>query len=612
MATNLQQQMANLLKARMEERNAKASKQTATATATADSPANFNPANVNTPANTTAKSSEASTFVRNGIRYNADGTLYVKAVGIKGISSKLERSDRHALKSGVEGDTAAISEQLIEATRRNVDGIVLDDSQVKALEMLKNSNTACLSGAAGTGKTTVINQWVNSLNIQEKVIHKGHAILNVLFLAFTGKAVSQIKAVLPQRYHECCMTIHAALGYYPEPAVNEKGESTRVWVPTYTATNPLNHTLIFIDESTMCNVSLWNKLREATLPTCRFVFIGDINQLPPVGGQPILAHALMHFPHASLEKIHRQGENSPVLRNAHKILKGEAINSETGFAMLQLPNNGMNAAYKVRDLIKALYEQGKYDPMKDQIITGSNDNELGQSTLNALISPYINSNPSQKVFLKVTQKHFAIGDKVMYTKNDYERNLFNGTQGIVTKITPNNRCNGVDNLLALVQPSKIDMDIFDTSRTEDLAKYRDSQIKGEEVNLEEDGKVDGWEASHIVTVAFNDGSTHSFNLCSEIGALQLSYVCTCHKMQGSECRKVIIICHKDNAFIQSREWLYTAVTRAKESVLIMASQGSIARTLNSPRISGQTVDDKIKSFYNLVQKTSTDELPIWE
>lgn len=561
------------------------------------------------------------TYTRNGIRYNADGTPVVKAVGMKGISATLTRSDKHALHSGSTAsadDTASISAALIDSTRRDTSAITLDPSQSAALDILRTSDSpyVCLSGAAGTGKTTVVRFFINSLNIQEHVLHKGNSILNVLFLAFTGKAVSQLKAVLPERYHECCMTIHAALGYYPEDAVNSKGEPCKHWVPTYDATNRLNHTLIFIDESTMCNVALWNKLRAATLPNCRFVFIGDINQLPPVGGQPILAHALMNYPHGTLEQIHRQSAESPVLRNAHKILHCEPIQSEAGFAMLSLPVNGMSAAYKVRDYIKLLYDQGKYDPIQDQIITGSNDNELGQSTLNALISPYINSNKPQKVFLRVTQKHFAVGDKVMYTKNDYERNLFNGTQGIVTAIVPNDKCSTVDSLLSLVQPSTISYDFLDQpiQTAEDLAKYRDRQIAGEDQNLEadkEDGSVEGHEASHKVTVSFNDGSTHTFSLCSELGALQLSYVCTCHKMQGSECRKVIIICHQDNAFIQSREWLYTAVTRAKDSVLILASQGSLARAINSPRISGRTVEDKIKSFYTMTLKNSTDEKPVW-
>lgn len=579
-------------------------------------------------ASTTSSASNAGrvtrsdgTYTRNGIRYNADGTPVVKAVGMKGISAALTRSDKRALHSGATAstdDAATISAALIDSTRRDTSAITLDPSQSTALEILRTSDSpyVCLSGAAGTGKTTVVRFFINSLNIQERVLHKGNSILNVLFLAFTGKAVSQLKAVLPERYHECCMTIHAALGYYPEDAVNSKGEPCKHWVPTYDATNHLNHTLIFIDESTMCNVSLWNKLRAATLPNCRFVFIGDINQLPPVGGQPILAHALMNYPHGTLEQIHRQSAESPVLRNAHKILRCEPIQSEKGFAMLSLPVNGMSAAYKVRDYIKLLYDQGSYDPIQDQIITGSNDNELGQSTLNALICPYVNANKPQKVFLRVTQKYFAVGDKVMYTKNDYERNLFNGTQGIVTAIVPNDKCSTVDSLLSLVQPSTISYDFLDQpiQTAEDLAKYRDRQIAGEEQNLEadkEDGSVEGHEASHKVTVSFNDGSTHTFSLCSELGALQLSYVCTCHKMQGSECRKVIIICHQDNAFIQSREWLYTAVTRAKDSVLLLSSRGSLARTMNSPRISGRTVEDKIKSFYTMVLKNSTDEKPIW-
>ena len=559
-----------------------------------------------------------------------DKTAPVTQYGIAAVAKATARADKVALKTAAEGklDSTGILQV------QDLDAITLDDSQAKALETISQHKMVALTGAAGTGKTTVLRAFVkkNPPTFKWQHIRVGE-VTDTLFLSLTGKAVAQMRLVLPKEYAASCMTIHSALAVYPE-----KQEDGRLrYVPRYHQGNKLECKRVFIDEATMCSVQLWNMLREALPDDCKVCFIGDINQLPPVAGRPILAYALIAFPYAALETIHRQAEESPVLSACHKILRGEPIDTTRGMVIRQCPNDPVDASYEIVKRIIALYHNGQYKPMEDQIITAGNTDALGQEELNARLLPHLTreGNPMHKVFYARRFRTFAVGTKVMYTENDYELGIFNGLQGVVESIEPNPLADpdiefesiGFGRPLTVEDVQNLD-DLTDYKRSEELG------VTGKEVLDEEDA---GRQASHVVTVLFNDGTRVKLFRSSQIANLQVAFVCTCHKMQGSECRKAIIICHKSQALLHSREWLYTAISRAKEAAMIFTSttiskrklthhnDGDITQTLankaslntsiqqciDSPRILGRSAAEKIKTYIRTVMANKEEEQPHW-
>lgn len=554
--------------------------------------------------------------------------------GLASVQKDVKRSDKAALSARAEGNFD--SSNIVQA--KDLDNIALDASQEEALRVISSHKLVALTGAAGTGKTTVLRAFIRRNPPQ---FHWNHLrvgrVTDTLFLSLTGKAVSQMRLVLPKEYATSCMTIHSALAVIPE----QQEDGRRLYVPRYTAANKLECKRVFIDESTMCSVSLWNQLREALPDDCAVCFIGDINQLPPVGGQPILAHALITFPYAALEKVHRQADASPVLHASHLVLRGEPISTMRGLVIRKVPNDPMDAHYAIVRHVVALFQNGQFDPMQDQIITAGNGGPLGQEELNAALLPHLVRSEMMKVFYARRFRVFAIGTKVMYTENDYELGIFNGLQGVVEKIEPNPARDADFEFECMTSSRVISDDDLDAPLLEDMEdiKQRVEEdaigVTGKD-NLDEDDA--GREASHVVTVLFNDGTRVQLHKAKHIGNLIPSFVCTCHKMQGSECRKAIIVVHKDQSIHHSREWLYTALTRAKESALLFTSttiskrkinivagdstptqsladraslNTSIQQCIDSPRILGRSTAEKIRAYIRIVMMNRDAEQPHW-
>src|SRR6185437_11840132 len=227
----------------------------------------------------------------------------------------------------------------------------LDQWQKAALYGLTQQQFANLIGAAGTGKTFTLKQLVKKLeaNIPTIDLNLGRANIDasiaepdyniaVGFCAFTGKAVQQMKRSLPIEYHPLCMTIHKMLGYAPEYVeyISERGEQkTRpIFKPSFTKHRKLPYRVIVIDESSMTPIKLWNELFDAALPDCRFIMVGDINQLPPVQGRSVFGFAMTQWPTFELKEIWRQkiknadgtwttAEANPIVENAWAVLQGK-------------------------------------------------------------------------------------------------------------------------------------------------------------------------------------------------------------------------------------------------------------------------------------------------
>lgn len=562
------------------------------------------------------------------------------------------------------------------------DDFPFDPSQLHAVTELVLNQYGCITGAAGTGKTTTLKKLVDSLldSLSSEVDLNTYFkfqqaedeptpeddddyeaprrfVPSVCLCTFTGKASQQVKKNFPRDWHGNIMTIHRMLAFKPEyyEDLNDSGSlvNKRRFVPTYTAEFKLPWNIIIMDEAGMNSVDLWMMVYAAMNQGCRVYMVGDINQLPPVHGRSIFGFAMGTWPSFELTTIHRQaGTNNSIVDNAWKILQGKTptwdtpkelswmTNKDTITALnwmvknkdwksagFMIPDDPREAAIRIRQALKLL--QGHfYDEIRDTIITainghdGSTGRQLGQIPMNQELALKLNQNPDRYIIDAGRARHnFAVHDKVMATKNDHEQGITNGMTGIIESIEPNpaymgdrNRFGRVEDVNNYMQNgiSDDEEDDFTLDDIDSMSQQFADKIQGREASKE---KAERGPASHIVTVRFGEGD-HAFSIpfatLSEVESLSMAYVVTCHKMQGGESPHVFTIlhtAHKGLALI-SREWLYTAWTRASEKSILLYTPFALRTALNRQKIQGSTLAEKVKSFQKIqnIKVTMQDEL----
>lgn len=523
------------------------------------------------------------------------------------------------------------------------DDFPFDESQLAAINGMIHQDYACLTGAAGTGKTTTTKKLVDELQnlisirqINMKEYFKcgeptesdddyhipDSFIPAIALVSFTGRATQQIKKNFPRDWHGNIMTIHRLLAFVPE-YFEAYDDSTDEWkskmrfAPTYTADVQLPWDIIIIDEAGMTGLDLWHQLWAACKPGCRIYMIGDINQLPPVHGRSIFGFAMAKWPSFELHHIHRQqGTHNAIVDNAWRVLNGEMPISEGRFQMLELKGDHNLSSRQIRKLIPALQQKEIYDPIRDTIITPINGNEgsrgysLGQLPLNREFAMIFNPQSIHPRYIidagRGERRQFAVGDKVMATKNDHEAGITNGMTGLIIEITENAGYGGDHRRFGTVES----VNAYLRETEEDLADTQDFSLESlqEDFQAVEEGKEaakesrDRGPSSHTVSVRFGDDE-HGFELpfqsLSEVSSLMTAYVVTCHKMQGGESPVIIIICHDAHRQMLYREWLYTAITRASQKCILLYSQTALRSAINKQNIKGRTLAEKIQSFNDL-------------
>lgn len=480
--------------------------------------------------------------------------------------------------------------------------ITLDPSQQAAVDGLVAQRYGCIIGAAGTGKTTTVKAIVSRLLATV-------SDLTITFVAFTGRAVQQIKRALPSEMQEYCDTIHGLLEYAPEPEERDDGKGgykiVRVFKPRRTEFNPLTQNVIIVDEGGMVPPYLWNNIFKALARGARVYLLGDINQLPPVQGRSVLGFAMLSWPTFELARIHRTGEDD-IVTGAWDILHGKMPKASGCAALLRVSTNSIEANQHLRAAVQKLHKSGQFDPMQDAIIVPQNVGTIGQEELNRALTPYFNPpqrvngvivNPRTIVTAGSTHRAFATGDKIMVTQNDREQGLTNGMIGIIVSITVNANYKG-ETIGALTAADLQDSGDFS------LDGMHEMNVNGE--SEEEIGERDR-QASHIVTIRFqNVDDDIEFSTAGAINTLKHAYAFTCHKAQGGEYRNVVILVHSANSTMLCREWLYTAWTRAKERVILVYNPRGIEQSLNNQRITGNNLAEKAAKFNELQARNADD------
>ena len=542
------------------------------------------------------------------------------------------------------------------------DDFPFDDSQLEAIHGLVQEQYGCLTGPAGTGKTTVLKKLVDMLrdgtgmislqnywkstptpaDAEDEYEEVNTPIPSICLCSFTGRAAQQVKMNFPTDWHPNIMTIHRMLGFYPEfyetiDAENGQLKQTMRFVPSYTKDNLLPWDIIVVDEAGMCGLDLWHLIWAACKPTTRIFLVGDIQQLPPTHGKSIFGFAMGNWPTWELTHVHRQqGANNSIVDNAHRVLKGlrpvsdspkplqlkdKATAIETlkwmltdkdwRFAMVEVDEASIKAGAYIREMLKLLKNAKFYDPNRDAVITAINGHDtgqtgwaLGQDPMNRELSMILNPDePRYIIDAGRERRNFAVGDKVMATKNDWEAGITNGMTGIIVSIAEHADYTG--NRMAFGRQDLVDAyleELDDEGDEHHGLSLEDFNLESESLGTKEKESRDKGPASHVVTVRFGEGDAAfemAFSTKAEVGTIQLAYVVTCHKMQGGEAPLVLIVCHLSHKRMLTREWLYTAITRAAGRCVILYTRDGIGNAIGKQTIKGKTLADKVRSFQEL-------------
>lgn len=513
--------------------------------------------------------------------------------------------------------------------------IVYNAEQQRFIDIATSRRSVALTGAAGTGKTTVVKGAVLSLLAAGKLgvlKDTGHKYLRagtpgIVFCSFTNKAVSNLKKHLPADLRENCLSIHKLLEFEPveDIAIDEKtGESKTIWgfKPKRTATYPLDSsiTTIVLEESSMIGVPLWNQLADALITkNLQVILIGDLQQLPPVFGKSIFIHAFQQgIETVELTQVYRQALESPIIALATRIISGKQIpqtqfpeyakKTEQGIVVIQPWKKQLSdvAALKIMSMwLPEQIDKGTYNPEEDIILTPYNK-AFGTIALNEIIASHIAAKRGAEVheiFAGIKRLYFRVGERVLYNK----------TEAVITKIEPNKKYfgkfprppsktltyTGIETNPAGLNTNLNEQDFLDIERRLELAAAGSEEKSSRQ-------------ASAIVTVYIPDlDKTVPLATAGEVGALDLGYAITVHKSQGSEYKKVFFITHKSQNTMLSRELVYTAITRARQELIVICEPNLFVQGINSQRLQGNNVAEKVANFERSMEisKCSDSELP---
>lgn len=393
------------------------------------------------------------------------------------------------------------NEKYIFDVKINEDFDAFSKEQEISIKEAFNNMLLVITGGPGTGKTTIIKAICNILNEHN---------LKFNLAAPTGRAAKRMQ----ESTENVAFTIHRLIGIKPESPIPEFNEE-----------NTLDCDYVIVDEASMIDIKLMDKLLKALSSKTALILVGDHNQLPSVGAGNVLKDILdTDIKAVKLKKIFRQAKESNIVVNAHKINDGlYPILNQKNKDFFFINSNSKKFQNDLLDLVKnRLPNYYKLDPINDiQILAPSKKSLWGIVNINDLCQKELNKNPNS---IKINNRIFKLGDKVMQVRNNYE----------LESLNPDNFDDGVYN--------------GDIGRIIDIDKNMES-----------------------LKVEFYDGNIVSYKK-EDVKDLDLSYAITIHKSQGSEFDCVLIPMMPASFMLLNRNLLYTAITRAKKLVILLGEK----------------------------------------
>ena len=494
--------------------------------------------------------------------------------------------------------------------------ITYNSRQSEAIKLISSGQSCVVIGAAGTGKTTIqkgatqalIQSGLGRLHTSEHKYLKSDNY-GIVICAYTRRATNNIRKNLSEDLQPSCITIHKLLEYEPtevyitDPETGAEKKSMR-FLPKRCAEYPLPSTIqtIIIEEASMVSYELFQEIVAACPHPVQFVFLGDIQQLPPVFGSAILGYKMLELPVVELNEVYRQALDSPIISLAHRILSGKPILKDE-LKTLSVPNkltlhpwlkrieSDSATETLAKFFVKAL-DTGRYDPAVDGILIPFNKS-CGTDELNKHIATKIAQREFKPVFEIIhgwKKSYYSIGDKCLYERED----------AIIKNIYPNPQYSG----LPPREPSlnrnywghKIESeDSLDSGAGEDADNI--DQFLALVSSPDESGEAKKRAASHVIELELLDSErTVSIRSAGEVDSLILGYAITVHKSQGSEWPKVFLCFHHSHATMIQRELLYTAVTRAREELFCICEPDTFEKGIARQRIPGSTWQEKSEHF----------------
>jgi exodeoxyribonuclease V alpha subunit len=422
--------------------------------------------------------------------------LHACEVGISKEIERLQRSD--SLLRNIDAQKAI--EWVQERLR-----IRLAPNQQLAVAAALREKLQIITGGPGTGKSTITNA---ILALSSKLTSK------ILLAAPTGRAAKRMSEITRRK----AFTIHSLLEFDFTKAGFKRNRD-----------NPLDCDLIIIDEASMIDTQLMYSLLKAIPSHARAIFVGDINQLPSVGPGNVLKDMIAseRIGVSLLNEIFRQARGSRIITNAHRINQGEFPNLHTransDFFFLEA-----NEPEQVLDTILGLVstrlpKKYGFDPIDQiQVLAPMRKGAIGTGTLNTVLQERLNPG---KVLLSRGGVSYKEGDKVMQIRNNYQKEVFNGDVGRITKI----------------------------------------DLNEQQLFVDCDGR--------LVEYDFDD-----------LDELVLAYAVSVHKYQGSECPCIVMPVHTSHFKLLHRNLLYTGVTRGKKLVVLVGSKKALAIAVGNDEV----------------------------
>lgn len=390
-------------------------------------------------------------------------------------------------------------------------GITLHPTQMEAVTAALNNGGVVITGGPGTGKTTIIKCIIHLLE---------RAGTSYVLTAPTGRAAKRMS----QATERVAKTIHRLLEMNPKSGGNSF---------VYNEHNALPFQVAIVDEISMADESIFYALLRALPRGAKLILVGDKDQLPSVGAGSVLADIIESgiMPVVQLNHIYRQAEGSFIITNAHLINKGtlpDPDRTSKDFFFDYTEDEGRI----MQDVVQFCTTRiGTYLPVTSreiQVLAPLKKGEVGVNRLNEQLQAALNPPAPFKKEITVGTMLLREGDRVIQTCNNYEINWVHDDSGVVNTGT------GVFN--------------GDVGIIEQIDRG----------NMQ-------------VTVRFEDDRVATYG-ADEVGDMALAYAISVHKSQGSEFRVVVVVASQYNPMVLTKNLLYTAVTRAKEMVVLVGNK----------------------------------------
>jgi exodeoxyribonuclease V alpha subunit len=366
-----------------------------------------------------------------------------------------------------------------------------------------------LTGGPGTGKTTCLKALIAMLEAE----HKTYALASP-----TGRAAKRLSEATGRP----ASTIHRLLEYSPVDGFKHNDE------------NRLNLDFLVVDEASMLDLLLTNHLLKAVRAGTHILFVGDVDQLPSVGAGDVLRNMINSgiAPVTRLNTIFRQAANSKIITNAHLINQGKFpvfFSGDGDFFLFSAEDAAAAAGWIVDVVTERIPQKFGFNPIRDiQVLAPIYRGPAGVTALNERLQEKLNPPAGNKPERRLYGTIFRLGDKAMQTRNNYDKDVYNGDIGFIRS-----------------------MDIIEQSLTVDFY--------GRSVRYD-------W---------------------SEADELVLAYVVSVHKAQGSEFPAVVMPVVTQHYTMLQRNLLYTAVTRARKLCVLAGSRRAIGMAVRNNKVANR-------------------------